>query len=90
MGQNDQTVESREAWRRDLDFRFGHRRTTNEIALLSHELVRSILKSATEAVCEQLGPCRENSLFVTKMEEAMLWAEAGFSRKRLELDPTPE
>lgn len=45
-----------------------------------HGEVRRILMEAALDVSEFLGDNRETSLFLTKMEEAMLWANASIAR----------
>lgn len=45
-----------------------------------HEAVRSLLKDAARELIEFVPEGREQSLALTKLEEAMYWANAGIAR----------
>lgn len=64
----------------DIEHNFAyHPPATPEIAEL-HGEVRRILMEAALDISEFLGDNRETSLFLTKMEEAMMWANASIAR----------
>jgi hypothetical protein len=65
---------------KDLDDRFDHHPPQDDNTVHCHETTREVLKEATHSVLELLPECREKSLFVTKMEEAMMWANAAIAR----------
>ena len=47
----------------------------------AHERVRSVLLAAADEIVELTGaPSREQSVAVTKLEEAMFWANAAIAR----------
>jgi hypothetical protein len=47
----------------------------------AHEKVRDTLLNAADTIVETTGaPCREQSLAITKLEEAMFWANAAIAR----------
>lgn len=48
-----------------------------------HNWVRESLKEQSKAIIAELPPGREASLFLTKMEEAMFWANAAIARNNL-------
>jgi hypothetical protein len=65
----------------ELAHRFDyHPPRTNETKL-RHEQVRETLLSAADQLVELTGaPCREQSTAITKLEEAMFWANAAIAR----------
>ena len=47
-----------------------------------HQRVRTVLFSAADEIVELTGPpSREQSLAITKLEEAMFWANAAIARE---------
>lgn len=47
----------------------------------AHQTVRDVLLDAADKIVEATGPeSREQSLAITKMEEAMFWANAAIAR----------
>jgi hypothetical protein len=47
----------------------------------AHEKVRDTLLNAADTIVEVTGaPCREQSLAVARLEEAMFWANAAIAR----------
>jgi hypothetical protein len=52
-----------------------------------HRDVRKDLQSVTIRTVENLPPGREAALFVTKMEEAMFWANAAIARNHDHYNP---
>ena len=72
----------------DLQKRFKHHPPSKADTILRHEKVRASCLD-TAAIIETLVPDgREKSLATTKLEEAMMWANAGIARA-LSADPTP-
>lgn len=65
-----------------LEHRFGyHPPPTPDIAA-SHGLIRSACLETAKTVVELTGaPSREQSLSITALEEAMMWANADLARK---------
>ena len=67
----------------ELHNRFRHHTPKSDRVAENHEFVRSTLELATIAVLGVLPErCRERSVFITKMEEAMMWANAGIARNQ--------
>ncbi|MCP4902586.1 MAG: hypothetical protein GY906_36950 [bacterium] len=67
--------------RADLDRRFNyHPPRTVEIGKL-HEIIRSEIKDVAEYIMVEIPKCREQSLALTKLEEAMMWANAAIARE---------
>lgn len=64
----------------DLNNRFKHH-PPDEVAVSRHSFVRKTLLDASLNVVEALSEGREKSLFLTKMEEAMFWANASIARE---------
>lgn len=50
-----------------------------------HEALRYCLRLAAEDIDKTVPDCREKSLAITKVEEAMFWANAALAR-----EPRPE
>jgi hypothetical protein len=69
----------------DLSNRFSfHPATTPELQD-QHQRVRDLHLTLAEEMAELVPPSRELSLVITKLEEAMFWANAGVARSV----PTP-
>lgn len=68
--------------------RVGYRAPTSEAAR-RHQVIRQAIGSAMVTVVRAVPTCREQSLAVTKLEEALFWANAGVARNHagLELGP---
>lgn len=67
----------------DLDNRFAYHVPKTDRTKDSHQQVREVLRKATGDVLKLFPDgCRESSVFVTKMEEAMFWANAGLARNQ--------
>lgn len=66
----------------ELRRRFQYHPPTSPGAREAHEFVRETLRGVAEAVVPQLpgGAGREQALFLTKVEEAMFWANAAIAR----------
>jgi hypothetical protein len=67
--------------REDLDNRFNYHPPKDEGVANRHQLVRQTCLSAAEDILDATGePSREQSLAITKLEEAMFWANAAIAR----------
>lgn len=60
------------------DFSY-HPPTTDEI-VFRHEQIRENLKGVTQVLVALTFPSREQSIMITKLEEAMFWANASIAR----------
>lgn len=65
----------------DLENRFRYHPPQTEQRRQAHETVRSGLLTTAERLDELLPDGREKSLAVTKLEEAMFWANAALARQ---------
>lgn len=63
----------------DIENRFGYHRP-NEVKIKEHELVRAQVKGMAHYWDGNLPNGREKSLAITKLEEAMFWANAAIAR----------
>lgn len=61
----------------EIDFTY-HAPTDDKKAL--HESTRRALKNVAHQLAGNLPNCRETSLVLTKLEEAMFWANAAIAR----------
>lgn len=48
----------------------------------AHTSVRQIMRRAADAINEQVPDGREKATAITKLEEAMMWANAALARER--------
>ena len=64
----------------DLEVRFGYHRP-DEAKIARHERARAAMKMAALEATSILAPCRELSIVLTKLEEAMMWLNAGIARE---------
>lgn len=64
----------------ELVKRFDYHPPLTDDVKLRHEAVRSTLKSAAAVLVQLVPEGREQSLMVTAIEEAMMWANAGIAR----------
>ena len=65
-----------------LAHRFAYHPADTEEKKQRHEAVRDTLLEAAEAITVLTGPpTREQSLAITKLEEAMFWANAAIARE---------
>lgn len=70
----------------ELARRFNYHRPPDEIAVGRHATVRHVLQTAAGAVRDEIRAgvgdrgAREYALFLTKIEEAMFWANAALAR----------
>lgn len=63
----------------EIDDRFKYHKPTEEKAAM-HEAVRSDIASISRYFEIQLPDSRERSIAITKLEEAMFWANAAIAR----------
>lgn len=66
----------------ELENRFSYHPPRNDNDRLDHQLVKAYLKRAADVVNERVPDGREKSTAMTKIEEAMFWANAGLARAR--------
>lgn len=65
----------------ELANRFAYHPADTEEKQKAHENVRSVLLEAADEIVELTGPpTREQSTAITKLEEAMFWANAAIAR----------
>lgn len=64
----------------EIDRRFDFHAASRENNGNAHEAVRAGMKDAARVVLAVTPPGRERSLALTKLEEAMMWANAGIAR----------
>lgn len=64
----------------DLENRFAFHPATDDVTREAHQAIRSIMLSTAMLVEDVCPPGREKSLAVTKLEEAMMWANASIAR----------
>ena len=64
----------------DLNNRFSFHPADTEAKATLHEDVRAVVRDAADYVTENIQPSRELSLALTKLEEAMFWANAAVAR----------
>jgi hypothetical protein len=65
-----------------LEHRFRYHPAATEIDRRRHQSVREAMLDAARIVDERVPPGREHSLAITKLEEAMFWANAGIARNK--------
>ena len=66
----------------DLDDRFRHHPPSDETVAADHAAVRETLLRAAQDIFVCMAPGRESSLAITKLEEAMFWANASIARHK--------
>ena len=64
----------------DLQNRFMHHPPTSEDQAKTYEVMRGKCIDLARHVVNQTPECREQSLAITKIEEAMFWANAATAR----------
>ncbi len=65
----------------DLKNRFSYHEPADDSVAMRHESVRHACLTAAQGVLYDTPPGREQSLAITKLEEAMRWANAAIARK---------
>jgi hypothetical protein len=71
---------ARDRERLEVDHRFAFHRASTEEKQAAHGTVRQITGDAARQLVEVLPDGREKSLALTKLEEAMFWANAALAR----------
>ena len=66
----------------DLDNRFDHH-PPDVLKAAVHQLLRGIFKDVASVVAHECPEGREKSLAITKLEEALMWANASVARNEL-------
>lgn len=69
----------------DIENRFAYHPPKNEETKNEHQLVRDQLKTLAHYWNGNLPEGREKSLAITKLEEAMFWANAAIARNNPEV-----
>lgn len=64
---------------KDLANRFGYHRP-DAAKQFDHEFIRASCRRLAEQIIDSTHYCREQSLALTKLEEAMFWANAATAR----------
>jgi len=64
----------------DLSNRFSYHPPKDEETKRAHERVRTYLLQMAEEFSDSLPDGREKALVITKLEEAMFWANAAIAR----------
>lgn len=64
----------------DINRRFNHHPPKDDSVVLRHEHVRDVCRKAAEMIDAAAPDGREKSLAITKLEEAMMWANAAIAR----------
>ena len=64
----------------DIENRFSYHAPKDQSTVQAHEAVRAALKTTAHFVAGQIPAGREASLALTKLEEAMFWANAAIAR----------
>lgn len=71
----------------ELNHRFAYHPPRTRQRVSDHEHVRELCRQAANQMDARLPEGREKSLAITKIEEAMFWAQASLARAP---DPEPE
>jgi hypothetical protein len=74
----------------DLQHRFNHHAPPNGTTAQKHITVRERCLELAEVLDGTQGDGREKSLAITKLEEAMMWANAGIARENAVMSPHKE
>ncbi len=64
----------------DIELRFDHHRPSSNAVIELHGDVRYACATVAIKLVREVPPCRELSLALTKLEEAMMWANAAIAR----------
>lgn len=65
----------------DIYNRFAYH-APNDLQKTLHERIRLMHKDLAINILKNLPNCREQSLAITKLEESMMWANAGIARNK--------
>lgn len=64
----------------DLENRFSYHKPPNDEVGMRHDSIRHACLEAARSIVIDTPPGREQSLAITKLEEAMMWANAAIAR----------
>jgi hypothetical protein len=64
----------------DLKNRFGYHQPPDEVAVKKHQAIRQRMYETALVVVDSTPSGREQSLAITKLEEAMMWSNAAIAR----------
>lgn len=65
----------------DLEKRFAFHPADTELRRNKHEYVRAVMRQVADSMDVSLPEGREKALVLTKLEEAMFWANAAIARE---------
>jgi hypothetical protein len=65
---------------KDLENRFRYHQATTKEIQNKHELIRAHCLTLAEDINKLVPEGREKALAITKLEEVMMWANAGIAR----------
>lgn len=65
----------------DIENRFAYHKPKDEETTKKHELIRAHCLTLAEDINKLVPEGREKSLAITKLEEVMMWANAGIARR---------
>lgn len=66
----------------DIQHRFAYHPPKDQAAIKAHERIRNYLGQLATELDETLPAGREKALAITKIEEAMFWANAAIARAK--------
>jgi len=69
---------------KNLNWRFAYHKPKTEEVIFAHQIVRDHCLGVARHFSANLPPGREKSLAITKLEEAMFWANAAIARQKEE------
>ncbi len=64
----------------ELDIRFTYHVPKGDQAI-RYVKIRDLARTLAETICDLSPECREQSLAITSLEEAVMWANAGIARR---------
>lgn len=70
----------------DIDTRFDYH-APDVVKAQLHQLIRGVFKDAAAIIAHECPEGREKSLAITKLEEAMFWANASIARNDMTIAP---
>lgn len=73
--------------RHEIDKRFAYYRPQSKEVARRFPQIRGAVRAAARVIVDSTVPSREQSLALTKLEEAMFWASAAVARMEGELIP---
>ena len=75
---------------RELIHRFNYHAPPGQAVVRAHELVRNMCCAPATMAIVELPDCRERSLMLTKLEEAMFWGNAAIARNHEAFPDEPD